>query len=205
MYYGIEIDHPVFRVLFCNLIVAFISSVVNVIAYPIETDIKYSTIVNGNNSFCLFFHCCCWLIVSVLRYIYIIHKDWLLRRFPNPKTMNKLAVASVFTIYLAFFSIVVVVCMLCGWPQQKIFEMPMPQRAISAGAFFGSCILLIFFSCPFNLLILRKRGRLRNNKVGIDISALNVQESAIEMAMTNHFGNVRIGDLDPDHAYRQVG
>jgi hypothetical protein len=80
MYNGIEIEHPVFRVLFCNLIVTFFSSTVNIIAYPIGKNIRYSTIVNGNNAFCLLFHCCCWFVVSVLRYLYIIHKDWILAK-----------------------------------------------------------------------------------------------------------------------------
>jgi hypothetical protein len=55
MYNGIEIEHPVFSVLFCNLIVAFVSSVVNVISYPFDKEIKYSTIINGNNVFAYYF------------------------------------------------------------------------------------------------------------------------------------------------------
>ncbi len=78
----------------------------------------------------------------------------------------------------------------------QIFEMPMPQRAISAGTLLGSYILLICFSFPFNLLILRKRGRLRNNKVGSHSSEITVQDSAIEMTTSKHFQNGRTGDLE---------
>ena len=175
MYNGIEIEHPVFRVLFCNLIVAFLSSAVNVIAYLIQTEIKYSTISNSNNAFCLLFHCCCWLIVSVLRFIYIIHKDWLFKRFPEQKILNRLAVASVFLTYITCLLIVIIICMLCGWPREQVFEMPMPQKAISVGTLLGIYILLVCSSCSFYLLILRKRGSLRNNKVGNNISEMEVK------------------------------
>jgi hypothetical protein len=193
MYNGVEIEHPVFRVLFCNLIVSFISSAVNIIAYPIEKNIKYSTIINSNNYFCLLFHCCCWLVVSLLRFIYIIHKHWLLTKFPDQKTLNRLAVASVFFTFLICLLIVLIVSILCGWPRLKTFEMPMPQRAITVGTLLGIYILLVCSSCSFYLLILRKRGRLRNNKVVNNISDIEVQHSYFEV-MANQFGRV----LTPD-------
>jgi len=191
MYNGIEIEHPVFRVLLCNLIVTFFSSAVNVIAYPIRKETKYSTISNANNAFCLLFHCCCWLIVSLLRFIYIIHKDWLFNRFPDTKQLNRLVIASVFFTYFTCLSTVIIICMLCGWPRLKIFEMPMPQKAISAVTLFGIYILLICFSCSFYVLILRKRGQLRNNKVKSNISGEKIKSSEHEM-MTNQLGNVLI-------------
>ncbi len=89
MYNGIDIEHPVFRVLFCNLIAAFFLSAVNLVAFPFNLEIKYSTIVTGTNASCLIFHCCCWFVVSLLRYLYIIHKDWLLNRYPDPKYLNR--------------------------------------------------------------------------------------------------------------------
>jgi hypothetical protein len=199
MYNGIEIEHPVFSVLFCNLIVAFVSSVVNVIAYPFEKEIKYSTIINGSNYFGLLFHCCCWLIVSLLRFAYIIHKEWLFTKFPDQKTLNRSAVASVFCSYLVCLLVVTIVGVLCGWPRLKVFEMPMPQKAISVGTLLGIYILLICSSCFFYLLILRKRG---NNKVGNNISAMEVKYSDSEM-MTDQFGNVWIGDSHTNDAFNQ--
>jgi hypothetical protein len=202
MYNGIEIDHPVFRVLFCNLIVAFLSSAVNVVVYPFETEIKYSTMVTTSNGLSLMFHCCCWLILSLLRFFYIIHKDWLLRRFPDPKTLNRLAVGAVFVIFSTCSSIIVVVCWLCGWPRIKIFEMPMPQKAISVLTSFGIFLLLISFSCPFYLFILRKRGKLRNNKVGNIIPEVKVKDSDLEMR-TLHVGDVNIGNPQSNDAFPQ--
>ncbi len=193
MYNGVEIEHPVFRVLLCNLIVSFMSSSLNVIAYPIGKNIKYSTIINGNNYLCVLFHCCSWFIVSLLRFIYIIHKDWLFLKFPDQKALNRLAVASVFCTYLICLLVVLTVSMLCGWPRLKIFEMPMPQKAITGGTLLGIYILLVCSSCSFYLLILRKRGSLRNNKVGSNISAMEVQDSYFEI-MANQFGRVLVSD-----------
>jgi amino acid transporter len=193
MYNGVEIEHPVFRVLFCNLVVAFISSAVNIIVYPFEKNVRYSTIINGNNGFYYLFHCCSWLIVSILRFIYIIHKDWLFKRFPDPKVLNRLAIASVFLSFLTCWLILIIVIVLCGWPRLKIFEMPMPQKAMSAGTLLGLYILLICISCFFYLLILRKRGKLRNNKVGPDNSKIKVKSSDCKI-ITNQFGDVLVGD-----------
>jgi len=199
MYNGIEIEHPVFRVLFCNLLLTFFSSTVNVIAYSFTIQIRYSTIVNASNTLCLLFHCCCWLIVSLLRFFYIIHKDWLFSRFPDPKILNRLAVASIFIIYLICFLIILIVAILCGWPRTKMVEMPMPQKAISSGSLIGIYILLICLSCPFYLLILRKRGKLRNNKVGVTIPEVKVKDSNLEV-MSNQFGDVWIGDSTTNDA-----
>jgi hypothetical protein len=202
MYNGIEIEHPVFRVLFCNLIAALFASAFNVIVYPVAKEIKYSKIANGINGLSLMFHCCCWLVVSLLRYIYIIHKDWLFKTFPDQKFLNRLAITSVFLAYIFCSLVLFVVCMLCGWPRLKLIEMPMPQKAISLGTFFGIYILLIGLSCSFYLTILKKKGRLKSNKVGNNISEVNVINSCLEMT-TNPFGNVRIGDSHTNGTFQQ--
>jgi hypothetical protein len=202
MYNGIEIDHPVFRVLFCNLIATFISSAANVLAYPIQMSVKYSTIVNSTNCISLLFHCCSWLIVSLLRYTYIINNDWLFARFPDPKVLNRLAIASVFFTFLMSWFIITFVCWVCGWPTVKVFEMPMPQKAISIGALLGTYISLICFSCFFYLLILRKRGSLGNNKVENNITDMKVNISDIETT-ANHFWNAWIGDSHTNNGLHQ--
>ena len=83
--------------------------------------------------------------------------------------------------------------MLCGWPRVMVFKMPMLQKAIAAGTLFGILILLICCSCSFYLLILRKRGRLRNNKIGINILEVKDKDSDLESS-NNQFGNVCTGD-----------
>jgi len=190
MYNGIEIEHPVFRVLFCNLVAALLSSAVNVIVFPIKMEIKYSSIIGGNNVFCLIFHCCCWFIVSLLRYLYIIHKEWLLNRYPDPKYLNRLAIASVFLTYFTCWSTLIVVFTYCGWPKLKLSEMERPQKAFASGTLLG---IFISLSCFLYLLILKKRGMLKNNRVGNIISKEDASNSAFEMA-ANQLGNVWTGN-----------
>ena len=83
MYFGIEIAHPVYAVLFSNLLVTFLSTMLDVFVFPFITNLKYAVLVNGNNTTCLLFHCCCWCVLSVLRYLYIIKPKWLHKTFPN--------------------------------------------------------------------------------------------------------------------------
>ena len=64
MYQGIEILHPVFLILFCNLIATFLSSTMSIFAYLFEACIKYSTFIIANSGVCLIFHCCCWCLIS---------------------------------------------------------------------------------------------------------------------------------------------
>ena len=76
MFNGIEINHPIYHVLFINLIVTLVSSLITIFAFPFSlNNVKYSTVVNANNGFTLLFHCCCWAIVSALRYLYIMKKN----------------------------------------------------------------------------------------------------------------------------------
>ena len=73
MYQGIEIDHPVFALLFYNLSFALICSVVNIVTLvilPMETWLRLACIVNG---FFLQFHVICWSIISTLRSVYTLY------------------------------------------------------------------------------------------------------------------------------------
>ena len=75
MYHGIEIQHPLYTVLFVNLNVACISSAVNIIGFELIPVHKYAVLSNLTNSQSLYFHCTSWCITSILRYIYIFHED----------------------------------------------------------------------------------------------------------------------------------
>ena len=76
MYHGIEIQHPLYTVLFANLNVAFISSAVNIIGFELLPVHRYVVLSNLMNTQSLYFHCTSWCITSILRYIYIFHGDW---------------------------------------------------------------------------------------------------------------------------------
>ncbi len=202
MYNGIYIEHPVFRVLFCNPIAAFFLSAVNLIVFPFNMEVKYSTVVTGTNASCLIFHCCCWFVVSLLRYLYIIHKEWLFSRYPDPKYLNRLTIGSVFLTYITCWLILVGVVSSCGWPRIKLFEMPMPQKAAAGGTLLAIYVLLLCLSCFFYLLILKKKGRLKSNKVGNAISEEEVTNSEFGMAV-NQFGDIWMGDSQTNDEQRQ--
>ena len=86
MYQGIEIHHPLYAILFLNLIVPLLFTVVDIIAFVFISSNKYITMTNTNCGFCLFFHCTSWCLSSIIRYIYIVAPDWIHQLIPNVKS-----------------------------------------------------------------------------------------------------------------------
>ncbi len=68
MYQGIQISHPIYAVLFLNLLVQFVSSGISLAAFPVLESGKFVRLSNGNNSLSLLFHCTAWCVTSILRY-----------------------------------------------------------------------------------------------------------------------------------------
>ena len=83
MYQGVEIQHPLYAILFADMIVPMISSLVNIVSFPFVPVLKYIVWSNLSTVICLFFHCTCWCVTSAIRYIYIVHENWLQRVVPN--------------------------------------------------------------------------------------------------------------------------
>ena len=121
--------------------------------------------VNGNNALCFLFHCCCWCILSILRFLYIIHPNWLHHKFPETKYVTALAIAGVFLTFSVCFGITLGTNLHLGWPHKLAYEMPMNKRLISIMTTISNYAILTVTSCIFYILILRKRGRLNSKKV----------------------------------------
>ena len=85
MYQGIEIQHPLYSVLFLNLIIPLCLTVINIIGFVFITSSKYITLSNSNSAFCIIFHNTCWCLSSIIRYIYIISPDWIQNLIPNAR------------------------------------------------------------------------------------------------------------------------
>jgi hypothetical protein len=85
MYRGIEIQHPLYAILFCNLIVPLISTIINTTVFGFVSLEKYARLSNATNAFSVYFHGACWLLSSMIRYLYIMHNDWLFSKFPDVK------------------------------------------------------------------------------------------------------------------------
>jgi hypothetical protein len=85
MYRGIEIQHPLYAILFCNLIVPLVSTIINLTVFGFVSLEKYARLSNATNAFSVYFHGACWLLSSMIRYFYIMHNDWLFSKFPDVK------------------------------------------------------------------------------------------------------------------------
>ena len=92
MYQGIEISHPLYAVLFQNLIVSLISTLLDIIVFWFISNYKYVIFANILNVFSLFFHCTSWCVTSGLRFVYIIYGDWFNNWIPNQKLQCSSAV-----------------------------------------------------------------------------------------------------------------
>ena len=68
VYTGIEICHPVYAIIFCDLIASLASSLTNLSSFALSiVSFKFMAIAYGNALICVQFYCCCWFVLSVLR------------------------------------------------------------------------------------------------------------------------------------------
>jgi len=83
MYQGIEIRHPLYAVLFLNLIVAFATTVTHIVSFTVLHIDKFVIVSNLLNSQSLYFYCTSWCVTSVIRYVYIFHEEWIHNLIPS--------------------------------------------------------------------------------------------------------------------------
>ena len=60
MYYGIEIGHPVYSILFANLFVSFSSSTISILLFTFASLKRFFRLSFVGNVLCNIFHCSCW-------------------------------------------------------------------------------------------------------------------------------------------------
>jgi hypothetical protein len=121
IYKGVEIQHPIYAVLFADMIVPIISSSINIISFPFTPVLMYVSSSNLSTVICLNFHSTCWCATSMIRYIYIVHENWLQRVLPNIQSQC-----------FAAYVITVVSALCC--------TIPMFAYGRSLGEFFQSCV-----------------------------------------------------------------
>jgi len=100
MYNGIEICHPLYAVLFLNLVIALAATVINLFTFMVVHSEQYVRISNAMNGISIGFHCNCWCISSIIRYVYIIHDSWIETRTSNTKLECAAAIAITFVFSL---------------------------------------------------------------------------------------------------------
>ena len=99
MYNGIEISHPVYAVLFTNISVATISALINILSIQWVDITVFLVIANASNTWYMIFHCVTWSVTSVLRYIYILHGEWIEEKFPDQRTLTTTSILAVLVIF----------------------------------------------------------------------------------------------------------
>lgn len=83
MFFGLEISHPVYSVLFSNLSASFMCSSLNIVLISSVSFRTFARIALMANYACNVFHCCCWSIISILRFLILVKRDWTNSRFPD--------------------------------------------------------------------------------------------------------------------------
>lgn len=165
MYHGIEISHPLYLVLFCNLVASLISSLVDVIAFPILTINSFEMLLLANGVFYMIFHCTCWQVVSILRYVYIVHPDWIGVKIPEEKNLCRMSLAFVLIQYSVGLASLVGVLIISGWPHMRVVDMPEPNKVASTTAIVVNLCIPVIVSVVFTLLLIVKRGKIGLNKI----------------------------------------
>ena len=92
MYHGIEIQHPLYAILFVNLIIAFSTSAVDLFVFMILPSKRYVIFSNLMSNIGLLNHCSSWCVSSILRFIYIVYDDWLHSNISSVKLQCALAI-----------------------------------------------------------------------------------------------------------------
>jgi len=186
MYLAIEIGHPAYAVLFCNLIAVILASAAEIAALPLLEFIRVQTFVKNCTAFVVIFHACTWFVMSVLRYLYIVHNDWVHKTFPDARKLTILSLCLTYCIYCITVLTFLPLFLIKKWPYIEVIEMDMADRIACSIAFLGSYIGILGISCIFYFLILQQKGSIGKNSVGVLPAELEENEIA-RVSKTNNF------------------
>jgi hypothetical protein len=85
MYQGIEISHPLYAVLFLNIVASLLTTMLSITTFFFVSTVNYILFSNIINCLSLLFHCASWFVTSVLRFVFIIYGDWFNNLIPSQK------------------------------------------------------------------------------------------------------------------------
>jgi hypothetical protein len=89
---GIYGMHQGIEILFLNLITSLGVTLINISAFPFINSEQYVIVSNATNGLSLVFHCNCWCVSSIIRYLYIVHDARVHRIIPDLKHQRYLAI-----------------------------------------------------------------------------------------------------------------
>jgi hypothetical protein len=115
--------------------------------------------MNANNWYCIMYHYTSWCILSILRYLYIRHNNWLHNKIPEPRTIGNLGLAATFlTFILVLSGNLLAAVLLTDWPRKGLEEAPTHLLIIRIVIVIGSFLLMLGVSCFFYAKMLRHAG-----------------------------------------------
>ena len=101
IYQGIEIQHPLYAVLFLNISFSWFSTFINLSAFTFISTGTYVNLSNATSAIVIYFHIICWFMTTVIRYLYIVQDVWLHQSIPNVKVQSCIAIVFVFALTIA--------------------------------------------------------------------------------------------------------
>jgi len=168
VYIGIEINHPIYAIIFCDFIGSLVTSLFSAAILPLSlSHIRYTPMAHTSSVICLDFHCCCWCVLSALRYLYVIHKDWIEEKFPDVKVLVWYSLGVLGVLFTFNATTMITTALHFGYPHVRVMDMPLESKLVCLTVIVMNLILMILASCWFNYQILRQRGRVGQSRVGV--------------------------------------
>ena len=116
------------------------------------------------------------LVISVLRYLYIVHNNWLHKNFQSTKTLVCLSIGLLYIVYSFCLGSLIPVLVHHGWPFIAITEMDPTPRLICIGTMVANESGILIVSSIFYFMILHHSGRICKSSVGVLTPETNGEE-----------------------------
>ena len=176
MYLGIEIGHPVYATLFCNLVSVLAVCIVEILVLPFLKNIRIETFVKSGSALYAMFQSVSWLVISVLRYLYIVHNNWLHKNFQSNRTLTALSIGLVYFLYGICLGNLIPVLIYHGWPFIGMTDMDPTPRLICLGTLVANESGILIVSSIFYFMILHQRGGIGKSSVDVLTAAASEEE-----------------------------
>jgi hypothetical protein len=126
MYCTIEISHPIYALLFINLIFPVVATVMSLMALAFLPFGQWVRLSLFFNCFSLLFHMTSWSVISVLRYIFIEHQEWLNNKWPDVAKLKPLTIFAQLASFFSLLALSVLVYTISaspyGWPKKSFIK-----------------------------------------------------------------------------------
>jgi hypothetical protein len=169
MYQGTDINHPIYALLFSNLIFPLVATIINFVILTFTTFDQWMRGSVITNYLATLFHLVSWSLISVLRFLYLEHPTWLDNKCPDVKKLRILSLLAQFGLYLLLIimnvTLIASVAVPYGWPEKTfIHHVPLSVQIVASSFFAFTYLGLVSVSVVFYFILLGSRS----NQVGIE-------------------------------------